>query len=166
MSSRRVTRGSLHLAFTPVTKFFIPPFTMLVTWALVFLCAQAGRTAFRATRPLLVLTLLTSLISCSYVALRLRPRRREAQARQPYLLNVIAIIAFFVLLAACAGRRLLIGAFPAAGAGTGGAISGSKLQRTTWVKALIGSHSNRPANAQVILRADDDAEEISSASRI
>lgn len=80
---------------------------MLAAWALVFLCARAGRAAFLASRPLLALTLLTSLVSCSYVVLRLRPRRAEAQARQAYLLNVIAIVAFFVLLAACAGRMLM-----------------------------------------------------------
>ena len=90
-----------------MTKFFIPPFTMLATWILVFLCARAGRVTFIASRPLLALTLLTSLVSCSYVVLRLRPRRREAQARQAYLLNLTAIVAFFILLAVCAGRMLM-----------------------------------------------------------
>lgn len=87
-----------------MTKFFIPPFTMLVAWFLVFLCARAGRLTLVAARPLLALTLLTSLVSCSYVVLRLRPRRAEAAARQAYLLNVIALMAFFILVLACAGR--------------------------------------------------------------
>lgn len=90
-----------------MTKFFIPPFTMLATWVLVFLCARAGRVAFLAARPLLALTLLTSLVSCSYVVWRLRARRAEVQARQAYLLNAIAIAAFFLLLAVCAGRMLM-----------------------------------------------------------
>lgn len=87
-----------------MTKFFIPPFTMLAAWVLVFLCAHAGRVAFLAARPLLALTLLTSLVSCSYAVLRLRARRAEAQTRPAYLLNVIAIVAFFLLLVVCAGR--------------------------------------------------------------
>ncbi len=81
-----------------MTKFLVPPFTMLSAWFLVFLCVHAGRSAYLAARPLLALTLLTSLVSCSYVALRLRDRRAEPQVRQAYLLNVVALGACFVLL--------------------------------------------------------------------
>lgn len=90
-----------------MTKFFIPPLSMLGGWFLAFLCARAGRATFLATRPLLALTLLTSLVSCAYVVLRLRARRKEAPVRQVLFLNVIAIVAFFVLLLLFAGRAFL-----------------------------------------------------------
>lgn len=80
---------------------------MLVAWFLVFLCVRAGPAALVAARPLLALTLLSSLVSCTYVLLRLRARRAEPVVRQAYLLNLIAVSACVVLLLVCAGRVLL-----------------------------------------------------------
>ncbi len=71
---------------------------MLLAWFLVFLCVHAGRVTFLAVRPLLAITLWTSLFSCIYVAARLSPRRSEAKLRQAFILNVMSIVAFFILL--------------------------------------------------------------------
>lgn len=78
-------------------KFFIPPVSMLAGWVLVLVSAHAGQATFFALRPALALTLCTSLLSCGYVALRLYPRRAESRIRQAFLLNIVSIVAFFVL---------------------------------------------------------------------
>lgn len=81
-----------------MTKFFIPPITILLAWFLVFVSEHAGRATFLRVRPLLALTFGTSLFSCIYVVMRLWPKRSEAQFRQAFLLNVTGIIASTILL--------------------------------------------------------------------
>ena len=81
-----------------MTKFVVPPVTLVLAWLIAFATIIAGQATFLAAHFLLEFTLCASLLGCIYVVIRLFPQRSDARVRVLFVLNIAGIVAFFIFM--------------------------------------------------------------------